>query len=194
MLDSTNSNERTNYITTNRFYVEMQEKGQISASFSECSGLKAKMNYETHFEGGVNYQQRIIPGNVEFSEVTLKRGMINDLAFLGWTNRMFTQIKPQNSRQIDDYRRNVNILLFNQGGAILQCWTLIGAIPVGWQISPLQAESNAVVIEELTLAYEGLKVDVTLNPQQSTSNPQGGGATIHDQGRQAENKGFFASN
>ncbi len=194
MIDSANNNDGTNYITANRFYVEMQEKDQISASFSECSGLKAKMNYETYFEGGVNYQQRIIPGSIEFSEVTLKRGMINDLAFLGWTNRMFTQLKPQTSRQINDYRRNVNILLFNQGGEILQCWTLIGAIPVGWQISPLQAESNAVVIEELTLAYEGLKVDVTLNPQQTTSTPQAGGATIHEKGREAKNQGFFASN
>ncbi|HAC65214.1 MAG TPA: phage tail protein [Cyanothece sp. UBA12306] len=194
MVSSAEDNYGINYISANRFYVEMEERGQISASFTECSGLQAKLNYETRFEGGVNYQQRIIPGTVEFSEVTLKRGMINDLAFLGWTHGIFTQLKPENSRQINGYRRNVNILLFNQGGDIVQCWTLIGAIPVGWRISPLQAESSAVVIEELTLAYEGLQVDVTLNPQQTTANPQGGGATIHDKGRESENKGFFASN
>jgi hypothetical protein len=49
-------------------------------------------------------------------------------------------------------------LVFNQAGETMQCWTLTGAIPVGWKTGSLQANSNAVAIEELTLAYEGLKV------------------------------------
>ncbi|ACK70178.1 conserved hypothetical phage tail protein [Gloeothece citriformis PCC 7424] len=194
MSNSTEDNYGLNYVTANRFYIEMQEQGEVSASFSECSGLRVKRNYETRFEGGVNHQQRIILGQTEFSEVTLKRGLSNDLAFLGWTSTIFSQLEPQNSRQIDTHRRNINILLFNQGGEILQCWTLIGAIPVVWQISPLQAESKAVVIEELTLAYEGLKVVVNLDSQNPTGNSKGGAATVHKQGRKSENKGFFESN
>ncbi|MGK7942870.1 MAG: phage tail protein [Microcystaceae cyanobacterium] len=194
MVNAVEDNYGLNYITANRFYVEMQEQGGISASFTECSGLRAKVNYETRFEGGVNHQQRIILGHTEFSEVTLKRGLTNDLAFLGWTSAVFTQLEPQNSQQIDNNRRNINILLFNQSGEVLQCWTLIGAIPVTWQVSPLQAESNAVLIEELTLVYEGLKVVVTLNPEQPTGDAKGGGATVHRQGREAENRGFFSSN
>jgi len=52
----------------------------------------------------------------------------------------------------------VNILVFNQAGEIMRSWTLIGAVPVGWKAPALQADGNAVALEELTLAFEGLKV------------------------------------
>ena len=85
-------------------------------------------------------------GHSEFSEVTLKRGVTDDLSFWKW----FTATTSR--------RRNVRILLFNQAGETRQCWTLIGAVPVSWQAPSLQADGNAVAIEELTLAIEGLTV------------------------------------
>ncbi|PZO37079.1 MAG: phage tail protein [Pseudanabaena frigida] len=137
------------YVTTNHFYVEMSPDSTIVACFTECSGLSAKVNYETYFEGGNNDQQKILLGHASFSEVTLKRGVTDDLSFWGW----FTATTSR--------RRNINILLFNQAGETRQCWTLIGAIPVSWQAPSLQAEGNAVAIEELTLAIEGLTVATT---------------------------------
>jgi hypothetical protein len=35
---------------------------------------------------------------------------------------------------------------------------LIGAVPVGWTAPSLQADGNAVAIEELKIAFEGLTV------------------------------------
>lgn len=181
---------KLNYVTANRFYVEIEDQRYISASFSECTGLNAKVNYETYAEGGVNRQQRIFLGNTTFSEVTLKRGITNDLTFLGWAGRLFTALEPSSDRSINTERRNVNILLFNQAGETVQCWTLIGATPVGWQSSTLQAGATEVAIEELVLAYEGLKMTVNLHPAKGPS--LGGGATIHDRGR--SESGFFSSN
>lgn len=181
-----------NYITANRFYVEIEDKSYISASFSECSGLSVKVNYDTYFEGGVNNQQRIVLGQTQFSEVTLKRGMTNDVVFWGWASRMLTKIDPESNQNVNPKRRNVNILLFNQAGETIQCWTLIGAVPVEWKSPSLQADSSIVAIEELTLAYEGLKVVVNLNPGQ-TGTPLGGGAVFHKK-RYQQTGGFFPSN
>ncbi|MEO0949162.1 MAG: hypothetical protein AAFY11_13675, partial [Cyanobacteria bacterium J06641_5] len=50
-----------------------------------------------------------------------------------------------------------------------------------------------VAIEELTLAYEGLKATVNLDPSRSNGS-LGGGATIHDRGRATNAGGFFSSN
>ncbi len=136
-----------NYVTANRFYVGLET--EISASFSECSGLSVKVKTETYYEGGVNDQQRIFLGQPQFSEVTLKRGMTDDLVFWDWVSQILSSKKE---------RRNVNITVFNQAGETMQCWTLIGAVPVGWKAPSLQANSNTVAIEELTLAYEGLKI------------------------------------
>lgn len=136
-----------NYVTANRFYVGLET--EISASFSECSGLSVKIKTDTYYEGGVNDQQRIFLGQPQFSEVILKRGMTDDLVFWEWVSQILSGKTK---------RRNVNITVFNQAGETMQCWTLIGAVPVGWKAPSLQANSNTVAIEELTLAYEGLKI------------------------------------
>ena len=71
-----------NYVTSNRFYVEVESN--ITASFSECDGLAVQIKRETYFEGGVNDQQRIILGQVEYSDVTLRRGLSDDPVFGNW--------------------------------------------------------------------------------------------------------------
>lgn len=141
-------NHEMNYVTANRFYVEIER--EITASFTECSGLGFQVEKDTYQEGGVNEQQRIFLKQTKFTDVTLKRGITDNLVFWDWINQIVSPGVKE--------RRNVNILLFNQAGETMQCWTLIGAVPVGWKAPSLQANSNTAAIEELTLAYEGLKV------------------------------------
>lgn len=167
-----------NYITTNRFYIEIES--QITASFTECDGLSVQIKKETLMEGGVNEQQRILLGPSEFSDITLKRGMSEDSVFWDWISPLLEQ--RSSDQKIEKHRRNVNILVFNQAGETMQCWTLIGAVPVGWKSPSLQADSSNVGIEELTIAYEGLKV---------VFKSGGGGASILN-GR--DQSGYFASN
>ena len=137
-----------NYVTTNRFYVEMDS--ELKASFTECSGLDVQIDKEVFSEGGVNEQQRILLKQVKFGDITLKRGMTDDLLFWQWINKVLEDGRAE--------RRNMSILVFNQAGETMQSWTLYGAVPVAWKTPNLQADGSAVAIEELTLAYEGLKV------------------------------------
>ncbi len=159
------------FVTTNRFYVEIG--GTIAASFSECSGLDVQIEKETYFEGGVNNQQRIFLKQTKFGDVTLKRGITDDVAFWEWLGKMLSPAKKE--------RRNITILVFNQAGETMQAWTLVGALPVAWKTPSLQANSSTVAIEELTLAYEGLKV---------VAKPTGGSATT---GLQRDSSGYFGS-
>ncbi|MBW4616357.1 MAG: phage tail protein [Desmonostoc vinosum HA7617-LM4] len=138
-----------NYVTTNRFYVEIANS--IAASFTECTGLSIQVKKNVFYEGGVNDQQRIYLGHAEFSDVTLKRGITDHAGFWNWINSAFDEKKATP-------RYNVNILIFNQAGETMMSWTLIGAFPVAWKTPTLQADGNAVAIEELTLAYEGVKI------------------------------------
>lgn len=146
-----------NYITTNRFYVEIG--GSIAASFTECSGLDVQVDKEVYQEGGVNDQQRIFLKPAKFSDVTLKRGMSDDITFWSWIQLVLNLNKPSGEERPKNLRRNITILVFNQAGETMQAWTLIGAVPVGWKTPSLQAESSSVAIEELVLAYEGLNVE-----------------------------------
>jgi phage tail-like protein len=146
---SENTYNQLNFVTTNCFYVEI--KGEIAASFTECGGLGVQIKKNVFHEGGVNNQQRIYLGQTDFTDVTLKRGLTDHPGFWNWMNELFDEQKAV-------ARRNVNILLFDRSGATMMSWTLIGAIPIGWKTPSLQADGNAVAIEELTLAYEGLNV------------------------------------
>lgn len=137
-----------NYVTTNRFYVEMES--QVTAAFSECSGLDVQIEKEVYQEGGVNQQQRIFLKQTKFGDLTLKRGITDDPVFWNWINQSLTADESR--------RRNINVLMFNQAGETMQVWMLIGAVPVGWKTPSLKADSNVVALEELVLAYEGLKV------------------------------------
>lgn len=170
MTQKNSNNYQLNYVTANRFYVEIEKT--IAASFSECSGLGVKIKKETYPEGGVNDHQRVILGSPEFSDVTLKRGITDDLVFWEWLNQTVSNGKT--------YRRNVNIMLFNQAGETMQCWTLIAAVPIGWKAPSLQASANSVAIEELTLAYEGMQI---------IKKSQGGGAVELNSGRHSS--GYF---
>jgi phage tail-like protein len=166
------------YVTSNRFYVEIEST--LTACFSECSGLGVQIKKETFMEGGVNDQQRIILGQTEFTDVTLKRGITSDLLFWTWINKILT---PRSSgTATSEHRRNINILTFNQAGETMQCWTLIGAVPLSWKAPSLTADSSNVAIEEITIAYEGLKV---------VASSGGGGATMLTE---RETSGYFASN
>lgn len=137
-----------NYVTTNRFFIEMG--GSFVAAFSECSGVSVDIEKQVYQEGGVNDQQRISLGHTSFSDITLKRGLTNDKAFTQWFGELFKKRLT--------LRRNVTIVTFNQAGKIMRSWTLIGAIPVGLQLPSLEADGDTVAIEELTLAFEGLQI------------------------------------
>ncbi len=137
-----------NYVTTNRFYVEMEST--VTAAFSECSGLDVQVEKEVYYEGGVNNQQRIFLKQAKFGDITLKRGMTDDPDFWNWIQESLTGGERR--------RRRINILVFNQAGETMQVWGLIGAVPVAWKTPSLKADSNSVALEELVLAYEGLVV------------------------------------
>ncbi|MEL7083873.1 MAG: phage tail protein [Cyanobacteria bacterium J06597_1] len=170
-----------NYVTSNRFYVEIESR--ITAAFSECSGVSFQVKCDKHMEGGVNDQQRLILGQTEFSDITLKRGITDDLVFLEWIGKLLA-VRRGNTR-LKDLRRNINILSFNQAGETMQCWTLIGAVPVGWQGPSYSADSNNVAVEELTIAYEGLNVATGQN-----RNGSGGALYLDRRGP----SGYFSSN
>jgi phage tail-like protein len=159
MGDSSKPGE--NYITTNRFYVEMG--GSIAASFTECSGISIQVDKEVYLEGGVNNQQRIFLKQTKFQDITLKRGMTDDVSFWQWMQKVLN-LTASASPSESSVRRNLTILLFNQAGQTIQSWRIIGAIPVAWKTPTLQASGNGVAIEELTIAYEGLEIE---HPQEA---------------------------
>ena len=137
-----------NYVTANRFYIDIG--GVIHACFTDCSGLGMTIDTEIIHEGGVNNQKRGLLKQAKFDNITLKRGVTDDMFFWQWGSQVLRGSTSQ--------RLNISILLFNQAGETMQTYFVVGAVPVSWKAPSFSAKSSEVAIEELSLAYEGLQI------------------------------------
>ena len=144
----TTTGKRVDPLTTRKFFVEIGNI--VRAEFSEVSGLNAEVEVLSYEEGGKNGFVHKLPGRVKFPNVTLKRGTTDSLELWDW----FVQAV---NGKIE--RRDVGILLYNQEGQAEREWTLERAYPVKWTGPDFKAGDNAIAIETLELAHEGLSAE-----------------------------------
>lgn len=117
--------------------------------FTQCSSIGVKVDSILYREGGNAQVVHHLPGNVEYSSVTLRYGLTQSRDLWDW---MVTAINGAVQR------RTVHILMLNPQGAAEQLrWTLHEAWPTAWHGAPLDAMSSLVAIESLELVYEKLE-------------------------------------
>jgi phage tail-like protein len=138
---------------TYRFQVEIS--GITVAEFSECSGLEVKVKTETIRQGGQNEFTHQLPGRIEYGNLTLRRGFVNNSELFAWCMSVLN--RPGKPVQ----RKDVTVSLVapsRDGGSrpIFQ-WTFLGAYPVKWTGPTFKANDNGVSMEALELAHEGLR-------------------------------------
>ncbi len=136
-----------------RFCVEID--GIQVARFSECSGLSFESETFDYKEGGMNSHPHRFPGHYKFSNVTLKKGVAADGEVL-WT---WVKSTVKNANSGSFVTHNVTVTLFDVSGQQpLRSWVFLGAYPVQWNATALSAEQNAIAIETLVLAHQGMDI------------------------------------
>jgi phage tail-like protein len=121
------------------------------AGFSEVSGLGVSIEPIEYRSGNEReITVRKLPGLKTFSDVTLKRGVIGDLAFWSW-------IKAAMDGQVE--RRNVVITLLSEAREPVLRWRLQRAWPCKYEGPSLHAGSSDVALETLVICHEGLELD-----------------------------------
>jgi phage tail-like protein len=127
-----------------RYYVEID--GITAAEFVECNGLTVQRESNGITEGGrTNYEVKL-PGRLSYTNVTLKRGLI-DLQLLDWL------LKNADQNTVLPQLKNITISLANESGETAYTWNVFHAYPVKWSGPQLSAESTELSMEELELAY-----------------------------------------
>lgn len=128
-------------------YFSVEVEGIQEALFRECSGLEGEIEVFPYEEGGVNDHQHKLPGRAKFPNVVLKRGVTESKVLWEWfSSGLQGEIK----------RKTVHIVLCNAKGEEVRRWTFEGAYPVKWSGPSLNSNENAVAIETLELAHEGM--------------------------------------
>jgi phage tail-like protein len=130
------------------FLVEID--GVTSAAFSEVSGIDVSTDPIDYREGNAAENAvRKLSGLNKFTNITLKRGLTQDLSLWNWM---------QNTLNGNVQRTSVSIVLLDQDRNPVWRWSLTNAWPCKWAGPALNAQSNDVAIETLEICYEGLSV------------------------------------
>ena len=139
---------RTNPFTSGNFLVEIQ--GITATSFSEVSGLETSIDVVEYRAGDarLNTEQKL-PGLFKTTDVTLKRGLTQDLSLWNWINNAMTG---------NVVRTPVAIILLDQADNPVLVWKLRNAWPCKWSGPVLSAGSSEVAIETLQICHEGLEL------------------------------------
>lgn len=129
------------------FHVEID--GIVRLAFQEAGGLDSTIDVIEHREGGENITTRKYPGQVKFSNITLKWGMCDDVEIYQW-HKQWADGDPAARR------RNGSIILFDRARQEKARWNFFNAWPTKWTGPALNAEASDIAIESLELAHEGL--------------------------------------
>lgn len=120
-------------------------------SFQEVSGLDVEAQ-PIEYRAGDNpvFSTVKMPGIKKYGNVTMKKGVFKaDNKFWDW----FNQIKMNTIKRVP-----VTISLLEESGRPTMVWTLANAWPTKITGTDLKAEGNAVAVETIEIAHEGLTI------------------------------------
>lgn len=117
------------------------------AGFNECSGLEMTLETEDYPEGGNNGTLLRFPKRAKWNEITLRKGITRRTELFDWYYA-FTQGITR--------RKDGLIILMNERHEPHTVWKFRRGLPVKYVAPQLNAQQNAVAIEALSIAHEGI--------------------------------------
>lgn len=124
-------------------------EGVTEAHFTQCSGPEVKVEAIKYREGGNNQVVRRIPGRVAYGDITLRYGLTSSRSLWEW---FLTAVNGTVQR------KNISILMLDSDGSTeVMRWNLVDSWPSAWQGASLDAMSQEVAIESLTLVFESME-------------------------------------
>ena len=115
--------------------------------FSECSGLEMSMKVEDYNEGGNNGTVLKFPGRVSYGNLTFKKGQGTSSALWDW-HYGFVIGRGK--------RRDGLVVLLNELHVPNNIWYFRRGLPLKYSGPSMNATQNAVAIESIEIAHEGL--------------------------------------
>ncbi len=140
-----------------RFLVEVESSGAVVAAFSQFSGVKVTVEtVEARPGNDSRGVKEIIPALTTFAPVTLTKGVIGDNDFLDW---LFSAAAGPNEgpRGGDSLYRTINVIALDNRGKRGVSWSLKKALPIGYELTPMDGSRSEVLSESLTFAISGME-------------------------------------
>ncbi len=139
-----------------RFLVEVENGGTTVAAFTQFSGVKMEVQTiqarsGNDFRGVSEY----VPVLTSFSPVTLTKGVIGDNDFMDW---LFAASASHTLGPTGlNLHRTINIIALGDDGERAVTWSLRNAMPIGYELTPMDGMRSEVLSESLTFAIMGME-------------------------------------
>lgn len=130
------------------FLIEID--GITRAAFSECSGLSTDTDPIEYRDGSEDITVRKIPGLKKFANISLKKGMTQDLELWNWRKTVLDGATV---------RKAGSIVLLNEARQPALRWNFKEGWPTKWEGPSMNATGNEAAIETLEIAHEGLELE-----------------------------------
>ncbi|MBK8814425.1 MAG: phage tail protein [Methylococcaceae bacterium] len=117
------------------------------SAFSECDGLEMTMEPKTVREGGNNTQLIHLVGQVNYGNLTLKRGMTKNLALWKWFK--IAASSPTHRGLL----AQTTIVMRDAAGKGQIKYELFDCLPIKLKAAPLNAKDGIVAVEEMQISY-----------------------------------------
>lgn len=138
----------------------------IRLGFMGASGLSAATDPIPYREGGMNTTTRKLPGQTNFSDISLARGVIlgTKQSWQWFTELFAVQNGNGLGRPGGNFRANMDIKVLDhpvtdrENVPSKMLVKVYNAWPISIAYSDLDAGGNAVLIEQMTLTHEGWEV------------------------------------
>jgi phage tail-like protein len=133
------------------FHYAIEVEGKVSGYFTECSGIGSEHEVIEHKVVDTKGREQImkIPGRLKWENITLKRGITDNMDIWSWREEIV-------QGKVDGARRNGSVIMFDQQLSEVARWNFENAWPVKVSGPTVKADSNEFGVEELVLTHEGL--------------------------------------
>jgi phage tail-like protein len=150
------------------FKFRIKWDGRYVAGVSNCSQLRKNTEPVTHREGGDPSTARTSPTTWSFDPITLQRGVTHDPEFEAWANLVYTT-GGDAAISLRNFRKDIIIELLNEQGQVAKAYRVFRCWPSEYIALPeLDANGNAVAIEQLVMQNEGWERDEAVSEPTET--------------------------
>lgn len=138
-----------------RFLVRVGDGKEISAAFTRFSGIRMQVEtIENRSCDDIRGVRDYCPVFTRYEPVTLSKGVVGDNDFMDWLFAASAgDVTGPTGKSL---KRTLEVVSLNDLGQPGVVWVLKNAMPVGYELSPMDSSRSEVLVESLTFAFTGM--------------------------------------
>lgn len=141
--------------TVSAFLIEVD--GKEIGIFREVSGLEVSFKAEDIKEGGQNGYVHKVPTRMEWTDITLKRGVTNSNQLFEWLQKCSGEGFASGGNKVQRLTGAITALDYN--GKRLRAWKLRDVMPVKWKGPDFTTGESKALEEQLVITHHGFAVE-----------------------------------